>query len=177
MTTPPERITVECPGCGERYEDWHRRSINLSLGEPWTADELREASTATCPRCSTVVEVDTLVIENGIWKFGGPADHPDDAAQRPAFLMLRDGTQASLEGVTVEEAAHLVDDALKLGLPLGGKIDPLDVVAIGYAVDEETSEEPRQAEAELEPREPLDLDSNTAGQDWIKRPRPEGDER
>ncbi len=96
MTSPRRQITVSCPSCGEVYEDWHRASINLTLGEVWTDDELREAATATCPRCEHVVELETLVVENGVW------------------------TKAA--------------------------------------------------------RPPLDLDSNTAGQDWI-RSRPEGDER
>jgi hypothetical protein len=55
MTSPPRTITVECLRCGERYTDFHRPSINLSLGEEWTDEELREASMATCPACGFVV--------------------------------------------------------------------------------------------------------------------------
>ena len=33
MTTPIEQITVECSGCGHRYEDYHRRSMTLSLDD------------------------------------------------------------------------------------------------------------------------------------------------
>jgi hypothetical protein len=64
MTSPPEPITVACPACGARYDDWHRPSINLAL-DPELADPayMREASTATCPACGHVVELDVLVVE------------------------------------------------------------------------------------------------------------------
>ena len=68
MTSPPERIRVECPACGTEFEDWHRASINLNL-EQWDADDLREATTATCPACGHVVELETLTVEGDVWRF------------------------------------------------------------------------------------------------------------
>lgn len=67
MTSPQQQITVECPGCGEWYRDFYRPSVNLGLGEEWTAEQLREATTATCPRCGNVVELDTLVVDADTW--------------------------------------------------------------------------------------------------------------
>jgi len=71
VTSPPEKIEVECPVCGRHYQDWHRPSVNLSLGDDFDEEYLREASTATCPDCGHVVELDTLVVENDVWTFGG----------------------------------------------------------------------------------------------------------
>jgi hypothetical protein len=53
MTSPPRRIIVECPSCGECYEDFYRPSINLSLYDEWTDEQLREANTPTCPCAAT----------------------------------------------------------------------------------------------------------------------------
>jgi hypothetical protein len=72
MTTPPEKITVECPNCRDLFDAWRRRSINLSLGDEWSPDELREASTATCPRCRQIVKLETLVVEDDLLTFRGP---------------------------------------------------------------------------------------------------------
>ncbi len=69
MTSPPEKITVRCPHCGGEYQDW-TRSVNLDLDD-FGADYLRECSTATCPRCAHVVELDTLVVKGNVWTFGG----------------------------------------------------------------------------------------------------------
>jgi hypothetical protein len=75
VTSPPERIQVECPRCGREYEDWYRGSVNLDL-EGWDANDpevqeyLRECSTATCPRCGHVVELDMLVVEGNVWRWG-----------------------------------------------------------------------------------------------------------
>jgi len=71
LTSPPQKIRVECPRCNRQYDDWYRASINLDL-DPW-ADEayLREASTATCPDCGHVVELGGLVVEGDVWRFSG----------------------------------------------------------------------------------------------------------
>ncbi len=69
MTSPPERITVACPECGIEYEDW-MRSVNLDLDD-FGEDYLRECSTATCPRCAHVVELDTLVVKGDVWTMRG----------------------------------------------------------------------------------------------------------
>lgn len=68
MTSPPKQITVECPSCGDRYEDWYRASINLDLDD-FDDDYVRQATTATCPDCGHVVELVTLVVAGGVWRF------------------------------------------------------------------------------------------------------------
>lgn len=62
MTSPVEQVRVECPGCGTVFEDWYRGSINLDLGEDFDEEYLREATTATCPACGHVVDLETLVL-------------------------------------------------------------------------------------------------------------------
>lgn len=63
MTSPAERVEVRCPECGEQYATYRRASINLSLGEEWTQEELRQATTSTCPACGHVAELGALVID------------------------------------------------------------------------------------------------------------------
>lgn len=70
MTSPPRPITVECPKCGARYEDWHRASINLDL-DNFDEEYLRAASTATCPNCGHIVELLTLTVTGNIWTMRG----------------------------------------------------------------------------------------------------------
>jgi len=66
MTSPVEEIRVECPRCRHQYDDWYRPSVNLDLDD-FDDDYLRRASTATCPRCGTVAELDTLTVDGGVW--------------------------------------------------------------------------------------------------------------
>lgn len=68
MTSPVERIEVECPACGETYSALHRASLNLDLDD-FTDDEIRDAATATCPSCGRVVELSSLVVDAGVWRF------------------------------------------------------------------------------------------------------------
>jgi len=70
VTSPPEKITVCCPACSERYGSWFRPSVNLSL-EPITEEELREMTTATCPACGRVVALDSLVVDGDVWTVAG----------------------------------------------------------------------------------------------------------
>lgn len=69
MTSPPEEITVRCPGCGHLYEDWHRPSINLGidpeLGDP---DYLHRATNARCPGCGHEVTLGGLVARSDVWE-------------------------------------------------------------------------------------------------------------
>ena len=60
-------MTVECPKCETRYEDWHRASINLDLDD-FDEEYLVRASTAICPKCGQVVELKTLVVEGDVWR-------------------------------------------------------------------------------------------------------------
>jgi hypothetical protein len=41
---------------------------HLALDD-FDADYLRRASTATCPNCSYVVELDMLVVDGDVWRF------------------------------------------------------------------------------------------------------------
>jgi len=68
VTSPPRKITVECPKCATRYDDWYRPSINLDLDD-FDEEYLRRASTATCPECGHVVELNTLVVKGDVWRF------------------------------------------------------------------------------------------------------------
>jgi hypothetical protein len=53
-----------------------RGSVNLDL-EGWDANDpeveayLRECETATCPECGYLVELDLLVIADGVWSWCG----------------------------------------------------------------------------------------------------------
>ena len=51
MTSPIEEIEVHCPECSTIFTDTIRASINLSLGEEWTDEEIHEATSVTCPNC------------------------------------------------------------------------------------------------------------------------------
>jgi endogenous inhibitor of DNA gyrase (YacG/DUF329 family) len=70
MTSPPEQILVECPSCHHVYEDWWRPSINLQI-EDFDDEYLREASTATCPKCGKKVDLEVLTVEpDGTFRIG-----------------------------------------------------------------------------------------------------------
>jgi hypothetical protein len=62
VTSPPQVVEVECPRCQTVYETFWRPSINLTLGEEWTAEELEEATTGLCPTCGLRVELGSLVV-------------------------------------------------------------------------------------------------------------------
>lgn len=62
MTSPPQRVGLVCEGCGAMFEAWRRPSINLTLGEPWTEDEIREATRARCPECGLEVALAVLIV-------------------------------------------------------------------------------------------------------------------
>ena len=66
VTSPPERIKVQCPARGRRFEDWHRPSINLDLDD-FDDAYLREASSATCPACGHVSDLGMLVVKDNVW--------------------------------------------------------------------------------------------------------------
>ena len=33
MTSPPEKIPIQCPRCGQVNEDWYRASVNRGLDD------------------------------------------------------------------------------------------------------------------------------------------------
>ena len=70
MTSPPRPIVVRCSRCSAVFESYYRPSINLDL-EPWTEDELHEATSATCPRCAAVIDLDALIVDDGVWTVSG----------------------------------------------------------------------------------------------------------
>jgi endogenous inhibitor of DNA gyrase (YacG/DUF329 family) len=62
MTSPVEEIEVQCPRCNKTYRDWYRGSFNPDLGETWSEEYMRQATTATCPDCGHVVELGILIV-------------------------------------------------------------------------------------------------------------------
>jgi DNA-directed RNA polymerase subunit RPC12/RpoP len=68
LTTPPEKITVECPECSAVYGDWFRASMNLMLDD-FDEAYIEEASSATCPHCNCRVSLEVLIVEpDGVWR-------------------------------------------------------------------------------------------------------------
>lgn len=66
MTSPPTKITIQCSRCHQTFETWHRASINLDL-DPYTEEELQEATRETCPSCRLVIPLETLVVDGDTW--------------------------------------------------------------------------------------------------------------
>jgi len=62
MTSPIKRILVQCPQCGQEYEDWYHPSINLMLDD-FDDDYLDQATSATCPNCGTKVPLSSLIVD------------------------------------------------------------------------------------------------------------------
>ena len=71
MTSPIEDITVQCRKCEHPYEDWFRASVNLDL-DPFDSEYVEQCSTATCPECQHKVNLDVLIVEDGVFKLGAP---------------------------------------------------------------------------------------------------------
>ena len=82
MTSPAEQIEVLCPQCGKLYKGWYRPSINMSLGEEWSDEDLDKATSTTCPHCHFKVSHGGLIIgKNGVWHIKG--------GDAPGSLILR----------------------------------------------------------------------------------------
>ncbi len=64
MTSPVQEIEVHCPMCAAIFHDSVRWSINLSLGEKWTDEEIDEATSVTCPYCEHKQYVDAIIVSN-----------------------------------------------------------------------------------------------------------------
>jgi hypothetical protein len=90
MTSPVEQIRVACPRCGREYDDWMRGSVNLNLDD-FDDDYVRACSTATCPECDFVVELNTLVVEGNVWTFSPPSLRAAAEAEMVAALRERFG--------------------------------------------------------------------------------------
>ena len=63
MTSPPQEIEILCPGCGIRFRDWYRPSINLMLDQ-FDDAYIDEATSAICPSCSIKVRLQSLIVRN-----------------------------------------------------------------------------------------------------------------
>jgi hypothetical protein len=62
VTSPPHPVEIECPNCGTRFTAYLRSSINLTLGETWTEEEIENATTSTRPTCGTRLSYEALII-------------------------------------------------------------------------------------------------------------------
>lgn len=68
MTSPPKDIKVICPGCGLKYDDWMRGSINLGLDD-FDAAYVDQATSSTCPNCNFKVYHSSLIVRpDGVWE-------------------------------------------------------------------------------------------------------------
>ena len=68
MSSPIERQTVLCPGCGKAHDTERRASMNLLLDD--FSDEYVEAmSTTSCPHCGLKIQLNALVIHDDDWDF------------------------------------------------------------------------------------------------------------
>jgi hypothetical protein len=67
--TAGESITVECPECGDHFQDWWRPSANLEA-DPDLADPgyLDCAGTATCPHCGHLIRLGVLTADGGVFR-------------------------------------------------------------------------------------------------------------
>ena len=71
MTSPPQQVRVRCPSCAYEYDDWFRPSLNLAI-ENLEDDYVREATTATCPRCGMTVHLGSIIVgADGVWALAG----------------------------------------------------------------------------------------------------------
>jgi len=61
MTTPPEEVIIRCTTCGHRSSKFIRRSINISLGDKFTRDEIDDATIFECPMCQSKMPTDTII--------------------------------------------------------------------------------------------------------------------
>jgi hypothetical protein len=62
MTSPIREVEVVCPDCGVEFRDTYRPSVNVSLGEDWTQEDLDAATTVRCPACDWNGEPETLIV-------------------------------------------------------------------------------------------------------------------
>jgi endogenous inhibitor of DNA gyrase (YacG/DUF329 family) len=77
MTMPPEQVTIKCPKCGGIYQDWIRRSANLSLDD-FDDDYLDQCSSAVCPSCKHKVYFENLIVNDGVFYFGRLTDYEEE---------------------------------------------------------------------------------------------------
>lgn len=64
MTTPMYEVEVLCVRCGTHYSDWRRDSVNLSLSNDLSEQEIDDQLTTKCPTCGLRDTVLGLIIGN-----------------------------------------------------------------------------------------------------------------
>lgn len=65
MTSPAREIRIVCRRCGATYSSTsYRPTINVTT-EAWSEEEIRDATTATCPECGLVSRLTSLIIDGG----------------------------------------------------------------------------------------------------------------
>ena len=65
MSSPARAIRILCRSCGETFTTFtYRPAINVTL-EDWTPEEIRTATTATCPDCGLEVQLTALLVDGG----------------------------------------------------------------------------------------------------------------
>ncbi len=70
MSSPIEEINVECPDCRHIYRDWDRASVDPEMATD--VEYMRQVTTATCPACGTVVNIDELSRDGDIRRLPHP---------------------------------------------------------------------------------------------------------
>jgi endogenous inhibitor of DNA gyrase (YacG/DUF329 family) len=69
MARAAERLTVECPHCGQTFDTWAMGTPELDF-DPAVADPgfLSAASAATCPHCGDTSCCSGLAAEREAWR-------------------------------------------------------------------------------------------------------------
>jgi len=71
MSAPARDIEIVCRRCGSSYVcTSYRPTIHLTT-EVWTAAEIGEATTATCPECGLEVRLTALVVDGSEFRVIG----------------------------------------------------------------------------------------------------------
>lgn len=66
MTSPPEEVKIQCPKCKRIFYFWTRPSINLDL-DNFDPEYIKQVTIATCPQCKTTIELNNLIIKQGVF--------------------------------------------------------------------------------------------------------------
>jgi hypothetical protein len=74
-SSPVETIWAECSNCSVSFHDWFRPSVNLTLpgwnpADPFVHQYLRGCSSATCPACGKVHDLDIFILDHDALRIG-----------------------------------------------------------------------------------------------------------
>ena len=61
MTRQPELVEAVCARCGTVYTTFYRPQLGLEL-EPWTGEEIEQATAAACPECGNQDSFERLTV-------------------------------------------------------------------------------------------------------------------